>query len=284
MVTTEWAVRVERLARARRLVVERVLETDGSVLAFGYRDGRSLVLKLVKRQGDECRAGVVLAAFDGRGVVRVYEHNAGATLMERASPGHSLVGMAVGGADDEATTLLAATIATMTPEAVFDGIPTVEDWGSGFDRYVARGDTQIESTLLSKARSLYRELCRSQRSVRLLHGDLHHDNVLFDLERGWLAIDPKGVVGELEYEIGAALRNPVERPELFADPVVIQRRVNRFCDALGLRADRVLAWAFAQAVLSAIWATEDEPAKPTVHSSLRLAEALAPTIDHVLDY
>ena len=274
MGTTEWAVHVERLARARRLVVERVLETDGSVLAFGYRDGRSLVLKLVKHQGDECRAGAVLAAFGGRGVVRVYQHDAGATLMERASPGHSLAAMAVDGADDEATTLLAATIATMTPEALFDGNPTAEDWGSGFDRYLASGDTQIESALLSKARSLYRELCRSQRSVRLLHGDLHHDNVVFDRERGWLAIDPKGVVGELEYEIGAALRNPVERPELFADPVVIQRRVNRFCDALGLRADRVLAWAFAQAVLSAIWAIEDEPARPTVHSSLHLAEAL----------
>ena len=75
----------------------------------------------------------------------------------------------------------------------------------------------------------------------------------------------------------------MERPELFADPVVIQRRVNRFCDALGLRADRVVAWAFAQAVPSAIWATEDEPAKPTVHSSLRLAEALAPEIHHVLE-
>jgi streptomycin 6-kinase len=271
------------LARAQRLVVERVLETDGSVLAFGRRDGRSLVLKLAKDHGDEWKAGDVLAAFDGRGVVRVYAHDRGSTLMEWASPGHSLVGMAIDGTDDEATTVLAATIAAMTPAAPCNGVPTVEDWGSGFDRYVASGDAQIESALLSKAHSLYRVLGRSQQSVRLLHGDLHHDNVVFDRERGWLAVDPKGIVGELEYEIGAVLRNPVQRPELFADPVVIQRRVNRFCDALGLRADRVVAWAFAQAVLSAIWAIEDGPATPTLHSSLQLAEALAPHIDHVLE-
>jgi streptomycin 6-kinase len=205
-------------------------------------------------------------------------------LMERASPGYSLVGMAVTGADDEATTILAATIETMTPGALLSGAPTVEDWGWGFDRYVASGNTQIPSALLSKAQNIYRQLCRSQRSIRLLHGDLHHDNVLFDQERGWLAIDPKGVVGELEYELGAALRNPADRPELFADPTVIQRRLHRFCAALRLRADRVLAWAFAQAVLSAIWAIEDDPAEPTVHSSLHLAEALAPKIDHVLEY
>jgi streptomycin 6-kinase len=53
-------------------------------------------------------------------------------------------------------------------------------------------------------------LCSSQRYRRLLHGDLHHGNVLHDSERGWVAIDPKGVLGEPEYEIGVALRNPIE--------------------------------------------------------------------------
>jgi streptomycin 6-kinase len=45
--------------------------------------------------------------------------------------------------------------------------------------------------------------------VRLLHGDLQHYNVLLDRKRGWLAIDPKGVVAEGEFELGAALRNPI---------------------------------------------------------------------------
>jgi streptomycin 6-kinase len=56
---------------------------------------------------------------------------------------------------------------------------------------------------------------------------------------------------------GAALRNPSERPDLFADPAVIQRRVERFTRELGLNAARAQSWAFAQAVLAAIWGIED---------------------------
>ena len=47
------------------------------------------------------------------------------------------------------------------------------------------------------AQRVHRRLCESQRDVRLLHGDLHHDNVLLDAGRGCLAIDPTGVTGEV---------------------------------------------------------------------------------------
>ena len=68
----------------------------------------------------------------------------------------------------------------------------------------------------------------------LLHGDLQHYNVLFDNERGWVAIDPKGVVGEWEYEVGPLLRNPVEQPELFANPAIINRRLELLTTLLPL--------------------------------------------------
>ena len=64
-----------------------------------------------------------------------------------------------------------------------------------------------------------------------------------------VAIDPKGVVGEPEYEVGAALRNPYEYPALFTDPAPIERRVDRFTRKPHLNRDRILTWAFAQAVL-----------------------------------
>ena len=68
--------------------------------------------------------------------------------------------------------------------------------------------TRSHTTSVERAQRLYVGLCASQTSTRLLHGDLHHYNILRDGDRGWVAIDPKGVVGEVEYEIGAALRNP----------------------------------------------------------------------------
>jgi streptomycin 6-kinase len=95
------------------------------------------------------------------------------------------------------------------------GAPTVEDWGKGFDRYRASGDRRIPAELVKQAHHLYAELSSSQRDARLLHGDLYHDNILLDSGRGWLVIDPKGVIGELEYEIGASLPNPREKPEIF---------------------------------------------------------------------
>lgn len=126
---------------------------------------------------------------------------------------------------------------------------------------------------------MHSRLCDSQRCTRLLHGDLHHHNVLFDFDRGWVAIDPKGVVGEIEYEIGAALRNPYERPDLFASPATVERRLQLFTSKLNLDFKRALAWGFAQAVLSAIWSVEDGFAVDARNPSIMLAEAIRPMLE-----
>lgn len=104
---------------------------------------------------------------------------------------------------------------------------------------------------------LFNDLARSQQRRCSLHGDLHHDNVLFDTSRGWLAFDPKGVIGEPAYEMGAVLRNPTENPERFAVRAILETRAQIASDRRGLDCKRVLAWAFAQAVLSAVWSLED---------------------------
>ena len=199
-------------------------------------------------------------------------------LVERLNPGHSLVTMALHGPDDEATVVLAETIRKMAPGAPLEGVPTARDWGKGFESYAASGDAQIPRHLLTEAGRVYREMCDSERGVRLLHGDLHHDNVLHDTERGWLAVDPKGVVGELEYEVGAALRNPYERPELFSEPAIIRRRVDHLTRELGLNSGRVLSWAFAQSVLSSIWLIEDGFRVEPDHPWIALANVLQPMI------
>ena len=145
----------------------------------------------------------------------------------------------------------------MSPGTSPAHVPGVEQWVEGFDRYTMSGDRRIESALVADARDTFVDLMESQRAVRLLHGDLQHSNVLLDAERGWVAIDPKGVIGELEYELGAALRNPTERPQLFTDRATIGRRVDQLSADLHLDRQRIIAWAYAQAVLSAIWDIED---------------------------
>ncbi len=99
-----------------------------------------------------------------------------------------------------------------------------------------------------------------------------------------LAIDPKGVLGELEYEVGAALRNPCENPGLFASPARIETRIARFEAELKLDPDRMLAWGFAQAILSAIWTVEDGSAIDSENAGIRLANAIHPMLTQSWSY
>lgn len=261
--------------RAWGIIVQDMLETPNSLILFGRRGKRSVVLKVIRQPGDEWRSGEVLETFDGGGVVRVYEYVGGAVLLEQLNPGTPLTGMSLEGRDEEATEILAGVIHRMSqPRLSSKQFVTVHDWGKGFDSYLASGDRQLPHRLVTEARQIYLNLCATQAGERLLHGDLHHYNVLFDLDRGWVAIDPKGIMGEVEYEIGAALRNPFERPELFASPETIEKRIRRYQSILKLDADRALLWGFAQAVLSVIWSVEDGGEVDPHHPSLILANAL----------
>ena len=255
------------------------METQSSFVAFGRRGNQPVVLKVIRQPGDEWRCGDVLAAFDGRGVAQVYEYVEGAVLLERLNPGTSLASVSLDGRDDEATEILAEVIDRMSQapgllSEQLKAFDSAQDWGEGFHRYLKSGDNQIPTSLVEQGQRIYFDLCASQRDVRLLHGDLQHYNVLFDSDRGWIAIDPKGVIGAIEYEIGASLRNPNEKPELFASAESIERRLKCFEAKLKLDYDRALAWAFAQAVLSAIWSIEDGFAVGAENPSLRLADAI----------
>jgi streptomycin 6-kinase len=243
-------------------------------MAFGSRGAQAVVLKVVKHQGDEWHSGEVLDAFRGNGVVRVFEYVEGAALLERANPGTSLVRMALDGRDEDATAILAEIIEQMSGCEPPGRCATVQDWADGYERYLATGDGQIPRYLVEEGRRWYSELSASQQGTRLLHGDFHHYNVVSDSRRGWLAIDPKGVVGEVEYEIGAVLRNPIEAPELFVSPRAIERRLGQFGRTLHLNLERALAWGFAQAILSAIWEIEDGSSVSATTPSLRLANAI----------
>jgi streptomycin 6-kinase len=285
--------RIQQHVREWGVAVEDSWETESSVIVFGTRDqigceahnNQPVVLKVVKRPGDEWRSGEILEAFSGNGFARVYEYAPGAVLMERLRPGNSLVDLTLNGRDEEATDILADVIqqisagaSSMSARELPQACATVHDWAKGFERYLATGDEQIPKRLVAAAQRVYLELCASQRRPQLLHGDFQHYNVLFDSDRSWLTIDPKGVVGEIEYEVGAALRNPHQQPELFLSRLIIERRLKQFTKKLNLNFERALAWAFAQAVLSALWEVEDGAAVDLANPALELAEVIRPML------
>ena len=270
---TDARARLLDLARAWHVTIERIVVTRAALVGFGVRQRDHVVVKVVSFPHDEWNGGAVAAAFCGSGVVRVHEHVPGAVLLEQARPGTPLTEVVRAGRDDEATNILARVVESMmavSPSTA--GHVTAEHWGAGFRRYLASGDQRIPTGLVEEARERYIELCGTQTQVRLLHGDLQHYNILLDVDRGWVAIDPKGVVAEVEFELAAGLRNPHGVPELYTT-FAIERRVGRLVDALAIDRDRVIAWAFALAVLSAIWTIEDDGDFERDDPAVQVAEA-----------
>jgi streptomycin 6-kinase len=111
--------------------------------------------------------------------------------------------------------------------------------------------------LVERATALFVDLCADAPRV-LLHGDLHHDNILRSDREGWLAIDPFGVWGDPGFEAGAMLYNP--DPERHDDRLLglVPARIEQLADGLRLPIDRIVAWGFVMAVLSEVWTTEGD--------------------------
>jgi streptomycin 6-kinase len=203
-----------------------------------------------------------LQHFDGHGMVQLLaydEHNA-AMLLERLKPGTSLRAME----DDEAAMLIAANVMRKIwrplPPKHYP-FPAVCDWGKGFARMrklYDGGTGPFPSAIFDKAEKLYSELSASMDEPVLLHGDLHQDNILSAGREPWLAVDPKGVIGEPAFETGALLRN--FWPDILSHPdpkTLMARRIDQLSTQLGFDRERIYNWGFSQAVLSMLWGFED---------------------------
>ena len=115
----------------------------------------------------------------------------------------------------------------------------------------------MPATLVEKAERLFAELLAYEGEPTLLHGDLHHQNVLAARREPWLVIDPKGVVGEPAYDAAALLHDPVELLDAPRPGKVLKRRLYLHSEELGLDRERVRDYGIAQAVLATYWGLED---------------------------
>ncbi len=151
---------------------------------------------------------------------------------------------------------------------------SITEWASAIPEYKAKYGTNgvLPAHLVDKADELFTKLIATQAKPMLLHGDLHHHNVLLSEERGWIAIDPKGVAGEPAYEVAAMIRNPYDKLKEVANlQPLLMRRIQILSEELGFEAARIRDWCFAQCMLSAVWNAEG--VKGPSHA-LRVAEIL----------
>lgn len=259
----EWraalAARAVEVARDWGLALGPALpgSTQGLVRAATLADGTAAVLKLEKPgQGVEVQAAA-LAAWGGEGAARLLRFDAarGALLLERLAPGTPLAALCEGGRGDEATEVLAALMLQLHRPAPTDAV--FADAHGWIRAIAACRDPRLDSRLRDRALGLYRDLNASARPAVLLHGDLHHRNVLAD-GPGWRAIDPFGATGEPAFDVGTLLTNPVAWLPFRRDLAAIQaRRVALLAERLGEDRARVAGWGFVVGVLKTVWDLED---------------------------
>ena len=116
----------------------------------------------------------------------------------------------------------------------------------------------LPEKLLSTAKKFSATLLKEKHST-ILHGDLHHENILLSAKDGWLAIDPKGLIGDPAYEVATFICNPM--PELMNRINIIallKTRFSLFSALLGVDMQRLYKWAYVRAVLGACWQIEDK--------------------------
>ncbi len=213
--------------------------------------GRAAMLKVASGE-EERRGGLLMAWWAGDGAAEVYAAEDMAILLERLPATRSLAAMAQAGEDDEAVRILCRTAmalhaprAAPPPATLF---PMPRWFGALWPAAAAHGGT------FARAAAVARELLASRREDAVMHGDLHHDNVLDGGPRGWLAIDPKGVIGERTFEYANLFRNPTAAMAL--EPGRMRRRAAIVLEETGLGRDRLLRWIFAYAALGAAWSLE----------------------------
>lgn len=263
----KWALRADGKA----------FETPAARLCFVRRGTERAVLKLFKPHADEQRSAAALTALGGP-CVRVLGSDAQAILLSRCLPGTPLSTLVDAGQDDEAAQMLCDVIARFrNPPASPSDWPRLEDWGQAFARIRGVSHPSLTAEWIDRAEAEFFALCATQTDLRLLHGDVHHENVLWDEARGWCVIDPKGVIGERTYEVATALHNPDGHLALYSDPAVMRRRVDIFAQRLDLDPRRILRWCLAQSTLSAAWHLKDGDADEQIAAAIataRTAEAL----------
>jgi streptomycin 6-kinase len=245
----------------------------GSLLLPVVAGGELAMLKIASGE-EERRGGALMQWWAGEGAARVLAREGDALLLERATGKDSLEAMVRDGQDDAAAAILcqvATGLHAPRDRPPPDSLTPLPIWFRQLEPAA-----RAHGGVLVKAAAAARELLDEPREVAVLHGDLHHGNVLDAGERGWIAIDPKGLIGERGFDFANIFHNPTR--ELALAPGRLQRLVDIVAALAGLESLRLVKWILAYSGLSAAWSLDsgqDEHAR----GALAIAELAAAELE-----
>lgn len=254
---------------------EPIVTRSGQLLPV-RQNGQPAMLK-VATETEEKFGGLLMAWWGGDGAARVLAHDGAALLLERAITGRALSELVRTGRDDEANRITCRVIERLhapRSKPLPDLIPLAH-WFRDLTDASQEG-------LLARSKAMALAFLDEPQQASVLHGDIHHDNILDFGARGWLVIDPKRLIGDRYFDYTNLFCNPdlatATSPERFA------QRLTVVCETARLDRKRLLQWILAWTGLSAVWCLNDmenlDPnGKDRVKIDLKVAELAAAELD-----
>ena len=248
-------------------------------------DGEPVALKVGVPHAELFTEMEALALYNGRGAARLLatDRDLGAILMQRVHPGTMLWQTG----DNRTQTRIAASVMRALPVPVPQkhGLPHFSDWVERAFRLTRTEwdpEERMPRDLITRAEDAFDEIIRGSDGDVVLHGDLHHENILWDARDGWLAIDPKGVIGPRALEVGRFMQNqlPENGSQATRDAMVLER-IEILSAELGLTRRAVTSGALVDCILSHCWGFEDEgPLDPDWYQGIDLGRFLCRLLDN----
>lgn len=246
-------------------------------VAFAFHGDQQVVLKMGVPNDEMVSEMTALRLFNGEGACQILEYDEEKCWMvvERLKPGMMLVTLE----DDETATHIAAQVM----QRIWKPIEALEstsllaknreqapelqkfirlsDWFDGLKRLRAGfggGTGPFNEKLVERVERAVNDFFVENHKPVLMHGDFHHFNILSS-ERGWLVIDPKGVIGPAGYEVGPFLLNPWgDFLKMDNHVQLTKKRIDILHEHLGFERERIREWGVAHAVLSSWWSMESQ--------------------------
>jgi streptomycin 6-kinase len=260
------------------------LERDGTagageaslVLPVLRRDGTPAVLKLQMPRQETTAALIGLRAWDGKWMVRLLDHDpvSSSMLLERLEAARTLASISN---DDVAMSTLAELHARLVAVPAPQGLRSLGEIASEMLERVPQAITSLSDSadrqLLRNWASAVAELA-DEPGDRMLHWDLHYDNVLAAQREPWIAIDPEPLAGDPGFDLWPALDSKWDGVVAKGDTLrIVRRRFDLLTDVLGLDRARATGWTLGRLLQNSLWDIDDGETR-LAPSAIAMAESL----------
>ncbi|MCO5144136.1 MAG: phosphotransferase [Oligoflexia bacterium] len=213
------------------------------------------ILKILTKTGqrDEKHAAKALEFFAGEAAVILMQSTNEAHLLEYLD-GDALTALVKMNKDVEASTIICELLKKLHKPSVGTDLPSLRE---RYDKLYRKAENE-KNSIYARAAELADSLLKNPLNQVVLHGDIHHENILHHSKRGWLAIDPKGIYGESTFDLANVFFNPSDMPEFILNEERVLKISKLVSGLMKIEQKRILQFAFTYGCLSAVWGLEDQ--------------------------